>query len=100
MSFSTPSPSSPALIAPTPPAGEPLKGGTGFTGRSPGGKSRWTGKAQKMVRLEARLVAELRVDHISGGQFRQGSRLIRWRTDKAPEDCRMDQVRMRDERAQ
>ena len=26
---------------------EPLKGGTGFTGRAPGGKSRWTGKAQK-----------------------------------------------------
>ena len=31
---------------------EPLKGGTGFTGRSPGGKSRWTGKTQKMVRLD------------------------------------------------
>ena len=30
---------------------KPLKGGTGFTGRSPGGKSRWTGKTQKMVRL-------------------------------------------------
>ena len=29
----------------------PLKGGTGFTGRAPGGKSRWTGKTQKMVRL-------------------------------------------------
>ena len=37
----------------------PLKGGTGFTGRAPGGKSRWTGKTQKMVRLEPRLVAEL-----------------------------------------
>jgi ATP-dependent DNA ligase len=72
---------------------EPLKGGSGFTGRSPGGKSRWTGKAQKMVRLDPMLVAELSADHISGGQFRHGSRLIRWRPDKAPEDCTMEQIR-------
>ena len=39
---------------------EPLKAGTGFTGRAPGGKSRWTGKSQKMVRLNPVLVAELR----------------------------------------
>ena len=71
----------------------PLKGGQGFTGRAPAGKSRWTGKVQKMVRLDPKLVAELSADHISGGQFRHGSRLIRWRTDKAPEDCTMDQIR-------
>lgn len=41
---------------------EPLKGGTGFTGRSPSGKSRWTGKIQKMVRLDPILVAELSAD--------------------------------------
>ena len=71
----------------------PLKGGTGFTGRAPGGKSRWTGKTQKMVRIDPILVAELSADHISSGQFRHGSRLIRWRTDKAPQDCTMDQLR-------
>ena len=65
----------------------------GFTGRSPGGKSRWTGKAQKMIRLKPVLVAELSADHISGGQFRHGSRLLRWRTDKAPDDCRMEHMR-------
>ena len=73
---------------------EPLKGGTGFTGRAPGGKRRWTGKAQKMVRLDPILVAELSADHISGSQFRHGSRLVRWRTDKAPEDRAMDQIRL------
>ena len=46
-----------------------------------------------MIRLNPVLVAELSADHISGGQFRHGSRLIRWRTDKAPEDCTIDQVR-------
>jgi len=71
---------------------EPLRGAGGFTGRSPGGKSRWNGKTQKMIRLTPMLVAELSADHISGGQFRHGSRLIRWRTDKAPQDCTMDQA--------
>jgi ATP-dependent DNA ligase len=71
---------------------KPLKGGAGFTVRSPGGKSRWTGKIQKMIRLDPTLVAELSADHISGGQFRHGSRLLRWRTDKAPQDCTMGQI--------
>jgi hypothetical protein len=59
----------------------------------PGGKSQWTGKTQKMVRLDPILVVELSADHICGGQFRHGSRLIRWRTYEAPEDCAMDQMR-------
>jgi hypothetical protein len=45
-----------------------------------------------MVRLEPRPVVELSADHISGGQFRHGSRLIRWHTDKAPKDCTIDQI--------
>ena len=49
---------------------QPLKGGKGFTGRVPPGKSRWTGKVQKMVRLEPKLVAELSADHVSDGRFR------------------------------
>ena len=71
----------------------PLKSESGFTGRRPGGKSRWTGKVRTIIPLEPKLVAELSADHISGGQFRHGSRLLRWRTDKAPQDCTIDQVR-------
>jgi ATP-dependent DNA ligase len=71
---------------------EPLVGGTGFTGNMPGGKSRWTGRERKPVPLEPRLVAEVSADHIENGRFRHGSRLIRWRDDKAPETCTMDQI--------
>ena len=43
-----------------------------------------------MIRLEPRLVVELSADLISG--FWHDSRLIRWRADKAPEDCTMEQI--------
>ena len=32
------------------------------------------------------------IDHVSGGRFRHGTRLIRFRPDKAPEQCRLDQI--------
>ena len=31
-------------------------------------------------------------DHFSGDRFRHGTRLMRWRPDKAPKQCTMDQV--------
>jgi ATP-dependent DNA ligase len=71
---------------------EPLIGGTGFTGNMPGGKSRWAGRERKPVLLEPRLVAEVSADHIENGRFRHGSRLIRWRDDKDPRTCTMDQI--------
>jgi ATP-dependent DNA ligase len=37
-------------------------------------------------------VAEVSADHIENGRFRHGSRLIRWRDDKGPRACTMDQV--------
>ena len=33
--------------------------------------------------------------HFSGGRFRHGTRLIRWRPDKAPRQCTLDQVRQK-----
>ena len=72
---------------------EPLLGGEGFTGRSPGGKSRWSGKEREPVPLQPKLVAEVSADHITGEHMRHGARLLRWRPDKAPEACTMDQIR-------
>ena len=72
---------------------EPLKGGTGFTGRSRRQEPLdWQVAEDDQARSECSWPSCQR-DHISGGQFRHGSRLIRWRTDKAPEDCTMDQLR-------
>jgi ATP-dependent DNA ligase len=72
---------------------EPLVGGSGFTGRAPGGKSRWSGKERRPVPLQPVLVAEVSADHITGEHMRHGARFIRWRTDKPPESCTMDQIR-------
>jgi ATP-dependent DNA ligase len=72
---------------------EPLVGGTGFTGRAPGGKSRWSGRERKPVPLEPVLVVEVSADHITGEHMRHGARLLRWRNDKPPERYTMDQIR-------
>jgi ATP-dependent DNA ligase len=72
---------------------EKLAGGSGFTGRAPGGPSRWsTRRSDDWVALEPRLVAEVRYDHFSEGRFRHGTRFERWRPDKAPEQCTFDQI--------
>jgi ATP-dependent DNA ligase len=31
-------------------------------------------------------------DHFTGGRFRHGAKLLRWRPDKKPEQCTMAQV--------
>jgi ATP-dependent DNA ligase len=71
---------------------EPLVGGPGFTGRAPGGKSRWSGKQRVPVPLKPVLVVEVSADHITDEHMRHGSRFLRWRTDKPPETCTMDQI--------
>jgi len=71
----------------------PVMHGEGFTGRSPGGKSRWSGKERKPVMLKPKLVAEVSADHITGDHMRHGSRFLRWRFDKKPGACRMDQLK-------
>ena len=38
------------------------------------------------------LVVEVTYDHTSGGRIRHGSKIVRWRDDKAPKDCKIDQL--------
>jgi ATP-dependent DNA ligase len=65
----------------------------GFTGNAPGGPSRWsTDRSGDWEPLRPELVAEVRYDHVTGNRFRHGTKFLRWRPDKAPEQCRMDQL--------
>ncbi len=62
----------------------------GFTGKAPGGPSRWsTERSVVWEPLEPKLVVEVRYDHFSEGRFRHGTKLMRWRPDKAPRQCLM-----------
>jgi ATP-dependent DNA ligase len=71
----------------------PMAGGTGFTGRAPGGPSRWsTARSTVWTPLRPRLVVEVSYDHFSDGRFRHGTTFHRWRPDKAPRQCTMDQL--------
>ena len=73
---------------------EPLIKPPGFTGRAPGGPSRWsTKRSAEWQPLAPKLVVEVRYDHFTGGRFRHGTRFLRWRPDKKPSQCTMDQVR-------
>ena len=72
---------------------EALRQPPGFTGRSPGGTSRWsTERSGEFEPLAPKLVVEVQYDHLSGGRFRHGTKLLRWRPDKSPEQCVMSQV--------
>ncbi len=72
---------------------EPLIGGSGFTGHAPGGPSRWsTKRSTEWQPLQPKLVCEVQFDHFSGGRFRHGTKFLRWRPEKRPEQCRFDQL--------
>lgn len=72
---------------------EALAGEPGFTGDAPGGPSRWaTERTGEWQPLRHELIAEVRYDHVSGNRFRHGTKFLRWRPDKAPEQCRFDQL--------
>lgn len=72
---------------------EALRGGRGFTGGAPGGPSRWNkGQGAAWEALHPSLVVEVAFDHVSEGRLRHGARLVRFRPDKAPEQCRCEQL--------
>ena len=73
---------------------EPLIKEPGFTGNRPGGPSRWsTKKTSEWEPLATKLVAEVQFDHFTGGRFRHGTRFLRWRPDKKPKQCGMEQTK-------
>lgn len=69
-------------------------GGDGFgKGRTPGEPSRWTGdRDMTWIRLRPELVCEVTFDYLQGDRFRHAATFRRWRHDKAPRDCRFDQI--------
>lgn len=76
---------------------EALKKAPGFTGNAPGGPSRWsTERSGEWEPVAPTQVVEVTYDHFTGGRFRHGTKIVRWRPDKAPRQCTMDQVEHRE----
>lgn len=68
----------------------------GFTGNAPGGPSRWaTERSAEWQPVRPDLVLEVQYDHLTGNRFRHGVKFLRWRPDKAPLQCTMEQIAIR-----
>jgi ATP-dependent DNA ligase len=72
---------------------KPKEAPKSFTGKAPGGPSRWsTKRSSEWKAVKPELVAEVQYDHFSEGRFRHGTKFLRWRPEKKPQDCNFDQV--------
>src|SRR5581483_6017402 len=72
----------------------------GFTGKAPGGPSRWsTKRSTEWQPLDPKLVVEVGFDHFTGGRFRHGTKFIRWRPEKPPHQCTQEQVKRENQSA-
>ena len=72
---------------------EALRKPPGFTGSAPGGPSRWSSeRTGEWEPVDPKIVVEVAYDHFTGDRFRHGTKILRWRKDKAPKQCTMDQV--------
>jgi ATP-dependent DNA ligase len=61
--------------------------------RGHGDPSRWkSDKDLEWIELRPELVVEVRFDHASGGRIRHGTRILRWRDDKPPRECLLEQM--------
>jgi ATP-dependent DNA ligase len=76
---------------------EALRKAPGFTGNAPGGPSRWsTERTGEWEPVDPKIVVEVTYDHFTGDRFRHGTKIVRWRKDKAPRQCTLDQVAHRE----
>jgi len=65
----------------------------GFTGKAPGGPSRWSSeRTTQWQPLKPVLVVEVRYDQVTSRRFRHGTGFLRWRPDKDPRQCTFDQL--------
>ncbi|MGH6825854.1 ATP-dependent DNA ligase [Methyloceanibacter sp.] len=72
---------------------EALVSPPGFTGKAPGGPSRWsTERSEQWQPLKPKLVVEVAFDHVTGNRFRHGTKLVRFRPDKRPSQCSFEQI--------
>jgi ATP-dependent DNA ligase len=61
--------------------------------RGHGDPSRWKNEKElEWIGLRPELVVEVTYDHSSDGRIRHGTKILRWREDKAPEDCKIEQM--------
>ncbi|MEP6937017.1 MAG: ATP-dependent DNA ligase [Chthoniobacterales bacterium] len=79
---------------------EALKKSPGFTGNAPGGPSRWsTERTAEWEPVDPVTVLEVAYDHFTGDRFRHGTRILRYRPEKTPRQCTMEQVKHREGRS-
>jgi ATP-dependent DNA ligase len=64
----------------------------GFTGRAPGGPSRWSARSGDWQPLVPELVVEVAFNQASTTRFRHGAQFLRWRPDKSPAQCTLAQL--------
>ncbi|MGK2923902.1 MAG: ATP-dependent DNA ligase [Methyloceanibacter sp.] len=65
----------------------------GFTGKAPSGPSRWsTDRSSEWKPVKPKIVVEVRYDQVTGERFRHGTKLVRFRPDKAPTQCTFEQI--------
>jgi ATP-dependent DNA ligase len=61
--------------------------------RGTGDPSRWTaGRELEWITVRPELVVEITFDHVSAGRIRHGAKILRWREDKPPRECRIEQL--------
>jgi ATP-dependent DNA ligase len=61
--------------------------------RGQGDPSRWANDRElEWIELRPELVVEVTFDHTSNGRIRHGAKILRWREDKDPADCLMEQL--------
>jgi ATP-dependent DNA ligase len=61
--------------------------------RGHGDPSRWKNEKElEWIELRPELVVEVTFDHASGGRIRHGTKILRWRTDKQPRECALEQM--------